>query len=51
MPTSDINGFAMSYRDTGGPASPVVLTVEIEDSVRRSDPRAPGPGGVGLRKK
>jgi hypothetical protein len=34
-----------------GPASKVMLTVEIEDSDRRSDPRAPGPGGVGLRKK
>lgn len=34
----------------GGP-SKIVLTVEIEDSDRRSDPRAPGPGGVGLRRK
>ncbi|WP_445678475.1 hypothetical protein [Radicibacter daui] len=29
--------------------SKIVLTVEIEESDRRSDPRAPGPGGVGLR--
>jgi hypothetical protein len=34
-----------------GEASKVVLTVEIEDSDRRSDPRAPGPGGIGLRTK
>jgi hypothetical protein len=34
-----------------GNASKIVLTVEIEDSNRRSDPRAPGPGGVGLRTK
>jgi hypothetical protein len=33
-----------------GSALKVVLTVEIEDSDRRSDPRAPGPGGIGLRK-
>lgn len=32
-----------------GNASKVVLSVEIEDSERRSDPRAPGPGGIGLR--
>jgi 3-oxoadipate enol-lactonase len=25
MPTGDVNGFAMHYRDTGGPASPVVF--------------------------
>ena len=30
-------------------ASKIVLTVEIEDSDRRADPRAPGPGGRGLR--
>ena len=34
-----------------GAASMTVLTVEIEDSDRRSDPRAPGPGGVGLRRE
>jgi hypothetical protein len=34
----------------GGPAK-IVLTVEVEDSDRRSDPRAPGPGGIGLRRK
>jgi hypothetical protein len=34
-----------------GSASKIVLTVEIEDSDRRSDPRAPGPGGIGLREK
>jgi hypothetical protein len=34
-----------------GGVSEVVLTVEIEDSDRRSDPRAPGPGGIGLRVK
>ena len=33
-----------------GSASEVVLNVEIEDSNRRSDPRAPGPGGIGLQK-
>jgi hypothetical protein len=32
-----------------GGASKIVLTVEIEDNARRSDPRPPGPGGVGLR--
>jgi hypothetical protein len=32
-----------------GGTSTIVLTVDIEDSDRRSDPRAPGPGGVGLR--
>jgi hypothetical protein len=32
-----------------GGASKIVLTVDVEDSDRRSDPRAPGPGGVGLR--
>jgi hypothetical protein len=34
----------------GGP-SKIVLTVEIESSDRRSDQRAPGPGGIGLRSK
>jgi hypothetical protein len=34
----------------GGP-SKIVLTVEIEDSDGRSDPRAPGPGGIGLRRE
>jgi hypothetical protein len=34
-----------------GAASKIILMVEIEDSDRRSDPRAPGPGGVGLRMK
>lgn len=34
-----------------GGASKIVLTVEVEDSDRRSDPRAPGPGGVGLRRE
>jgi hypothetical protein len=34
-----------------GAASKIVLMVDIEDSDRRSDPRAPGPGGVGLRMK
>jgi hypothetical protein len=34
-----------------GAASQIVLTVEIEDSERRSDPRAPGPGGIGLFRK
>jgi hypothetical protein len=34
-----------------GGASEIVLAVEIEDSDRRSDPRAPGPGGIGLRMK
>jgi hypothetical protein len=34
----------------GGP-SKIVLTVDIEDSDHRSDPRAPGPGGIGLRRK
>lgn len=34
-----------------GAASKIVLTVEIEESDRRSDPRAPGPGGIGLRRK
>jgi hypothetical protein len=34
----------------GGP-SKIVLTVEIEDSDRRSDPQAPGPGGIGLSRK
>jgi hypothetical protein len=33
-----------------GASSKIVLTIEIEDSDRRSDPRAPGPGGIGLRK-
>lgn len=37
------------YR-VGGP-SKIVLTVDIEDSDRRSDPRAPGPGGIGLRRE
>jgi hypothetical protein len=32
-----------------GATSKIVLSVDIEDSDRRSDPRAPGPGGVGLR--
>ncbi len=32
-----------------GAGSKIVLAVEIEESQRRSDPRAPGPGGVGLR--
>ena len=32
-----------------GATSKIILIVEIEDSDRRSDPRAPGPGGVGLR--
>ena len=32
-----------------GDASKIVLTVEIEDGNRRSDPRAPRPGGIGLR--
>ncbi len=31
-----------------GKASKITLTVEIEISDLRSDPRAPGPGGVGL---
>jgi hypothetical protein len=31
--------------------SKIVLTVDVEESDRRSDPRAPGPGGIGLRKK
>lgn len=34
-----------------GPASEVVLTVEIEESDRRSDPHAPGPGGIWLLRK
>ena len=34
-----------------GNASKIVLTVEIEDSNRRSDPRPPGLGGIGLRTK
>jgi hypothetical protein len=32
-----------------GNVSKIVLTVEIEDSDRRSDARAPGPRGIGLR--
>ena len=32
-----------------GSASKIVLTMEIEDSDHRSDPRSPGPGGSGLR--
>jgi hypothetical protein len=27
----------------------LVTFIEIEESSRRSDPRAPGPGGIGLR--
>jgi hypothetical protein len=34
-----------------GGTSKIVLTVDIEDSDRRSDPRAPGPGGIGHRMK
>jgi hypothetical protein len=34
-----------------GAASEIVLSIRIEDSDRRSDPRAPGPGGIGLRMK
>lgn len=32
-----------------GPASKIVLRIDLEESAKRSDPRAPGPGGVGLR--
>ena len=32
-------------------ASKIVLTVEIEDGERRSDPRTPAPAGIGLRLK
>jgi hypothetical protein len=32
-----------------GTHSNVVLYIDIEESPMRSDPRAPGPGGVGLR--
>jgi hypothetical protein len=31
-----------------GDASKIVLQIDIEASDKRSDPRAPGPGGVGL---
>jgi hypothetical protein len=34
-----------------GDLSKIVLTVDVEDSDRRSDPRAPGPGGIGLRRR
>jgi hypothetical protein len=37
--------------DKSSAASKIVVTVEIEDSDRRSDPRAPGPGGILLRSK
>lgn len=33
-----------------GAASKIVLRIDVERSEKRSDPRAPGPGGVGLRK-
>ncbi len=34
-----------------GGSSEIVLTIEIEDSDRRSDARAPGPFGIGLKTK
>jgi hypothetical protein len=37
--------------DQLGSASKIVLSMEIEDSDHRSDPRVPGPGGIGLRNK
>jgi hypothetical protein len=33
-----------------GEASKIVLRIDVEQSERRSDPRAPGPGGIGMRK-
>jgi hypothetical protein len=32
-----------------GTESKIVLRIDLEPSDRRSDPRAPGPGGIGLR--
>jgi hypothetical protein len=41
----------VEYKYGVSPAAKIVLTVEVGDSDRRSDPRAPGPGGIGLRGK
>jgi len=34
-----------------GDGAKIVLRIELEQSDRRSDPRAPGPGGVGFRSR
>ena len=34
-----------------GDASKIVLRIDLEQSDKRSDPRVPGPGGVGLRRR
>jgi hypothetical protein len=34
-----------------GDASKIVLRIDLEQSDKRSDPRAPGPGGAGLRQR
>ncbi len=49
--TSVLHPWKVPHQHGLGVASKIILTVEIEESDRRSDPRAPGPGGVGLRMK
>lgn len=38
-----------AHQGSLGTHSRIVLQISVEESERRSDPRAPGPGGVGLR--
>jgi hypothetical protein len=49
--TAVLHPWKVPHQHGLGATSKIVLTVEIEESDRRSDPRAPGPGGVGLRMK
>ena len=49
--TSVLHSWKVPDQHGLGAASKIILIAEIEDSDRRSDPRAPGPGGVGLRMK
>lgn len=48
--TYTAQAWKVSQRHLGlGDETSIALKVELEPSDRRSDPRAPGPGGVGLR--
>ncbi len=47
--TSVLHPWKVPNQQGLGAASKIILIAEIEDSDRRSDPRAPGPSGVGLR--
>lgn len=49
--TSVLHPWKVPNRHGLGDTSRVVLIAQVEDSDRRSDPRAPGPGGIGLVKK